>query len=121
MIDYVMPLATSDGTQTYKDQRNDLPAALHGACITTNGQLTPDFSYIGRMRKERERNTQKRKLELMEESGGSTVLRISGRRTCSCQLHRSPSPPFFKKCRQQSRLEMWSTPKHRGWGGNTLE
>jgi len=78
MIDYVLPLASSDGTQAYKDQASDLPAELHGACITANGQLTPTFSYIGRMRRERERNAEKRHLERMEENGGSTVLRISG-------------------------------------------
>jgi alpha-aminoadipic semialdehyde synthase len=78
MIDYVVPLATSDGSLPFSDQLRDIPPELHGACIAANGELTPSFSYIESMRKERERNLMKEKLEAMEETEGSAVFRLTG-------------------------------------------
>ena len=78
MIDFVMPLATSDGTLSFEDQANTLPRELYGACITCNGELTPSFSYIQDMRKERERNLMQERFELIEETAGNTVIRVSG-------------------------------------------
>jgi len=78
MIDFVMPLATSDGTLSFEDQENTLPKELYGACITCNGELTPSFSYIKDMRKERARNLLQERFELMEETAGNTVIRVSG-------------------------------------------
>lgn len=54
---YVMPLATSDASVPFAAQ-TDLPLELHGACITAHGELTPNYVYIGKMRKERERSVQ---------------------------------------------------------------
>ena len=78
MFDFVMPLVTSDGTLPYEEQVHDLPKALHGACIASNGSLTPSFSYIENMRAERERNHLKQRFELMEETAGNTVIRVTG-------------------------------------------
>ena len=78
MIDFVMPLATSDGSLSFEDQANNLPRELHGACITCNGELTPSFSYIQDMRKERERNLLQERFDLIEETAGNTVIRVSG-------------------------------------------
>ena len=78
MIDYIVPLASSDGTLPFSDQIKDIPPELHGACITANGELTPSFSYISSMRRERERNKMKEKLQAIKETEGSVVLRIKG-------------------------------------------
>ena len=78
MMEYVGPLSSSDGSLSFEEQASTLPPELYGACITANGALTPSFSYIELMRKERERNLIKTKLEKMEETEGSAVFRISG-------------------------------------------
>lgn len=67
---YVLPLAKSNALLPYA-QQTDLPLELRGACITAHGELTPNFTYISKMRKERER---KHQLEANKVEGIASVI-----------------------------------------------
>eukprot|EP00762_Andalucia_godoyi_P001925 ANDGO_06073.mRNA.1 Alpha-aminoadipic semialdehyde synthase len=51
LLPFVKPIALSDGSASFENQANDLPAEVHKAIITSHGQLTPPFQYIAELRK----------------------------------------------------------------------
>lgn len=50
LLPYVQLLCASDATIPFQEQKSHLPTELHGACITSNGRLTPNFKYIAPVR-----------------------------------------------------------------------
>ena len=45
LLPFVEAVVKSDFTKPFAEQ-TDLPAEIMGACITANGELTPDYAYI---------------------------------------------------------------------------
>lgn len=77
LVSYMDILAGVDSRVPLKSQQ-DLPKELLGACIASNGILTPKYEYIHRMRAERERSRSHQYISEKEKVAGSTCLRLEG-------------------------------------------
>eukprot|EP00656_Telonema_subtile_P047495 TRINITY_DN545_c0_g1_i1.p1 TRINITY_DN545_c0_g1~~TRINITY_DN545_c0_g1_i1.p1 ORF type:complete len:1029 (-),score=352.60 TRINITY_DN545_c0_g1_i1:354-3440(-) len=76
---FVPALATSNAELPFAEQADTMPAEMHGAVITSHGQLTPSYAYISKMREEQERaSAEPLSKEEMLRLEGSTVLQING-------------------------------------------
>jgi len=77
LLDYVDALARNTDARAPLNQ-SKMADELLGACIASNGRLTPPFEYIHRMRAERERSRQRAYLSDKERVAGSTCIRLEG-------------------------------------------
>eukprot|EP00658_Telonema_sp_P-2_P023046 TRINITY_DN1922_c0_g2_i2.p1 TRINITY_DN1922_c0_g2~~TRINITY_DN1922_c0_g2_i2.p1 ORF type:complete len:604 (-),score=184.90 TRINITY_DN1922_c0_g2_i2:138-1949(-) len=76
---FVPALATSDGQLGFSEQAETMPPEMHGAIITSHGELTPAYSYIAKMREEQERaQAQPLSSEELLSLEGSTVVQLNG-------------------------------------------
>ncbi|RLN58428.1 hypothetical protein BBJ28_00007446 [Nothophytophthora sp. Chile5] len=78
LLAYVKALSSATSSKVPLHERKELPAELCGACIASNGILTPKYEYIHRMRAERERSKQRTFLNAQQEVAGSTCLLLEG-------------------------------------------
>ena len=53
LLPFVERVVKSDFSKPFEEQE-DLPAEIHGAVITCHGKLTPDYSYIAKLREANE-------------------------------------------------------------------
>ncbi|DBA04445.1 TPA: hypothetical protein N0F65_010041 [Lagenidium giganteum] len=77
LLEYVKVLSGVDASVALKEQLA-LPKELRGACIASNGLLTPKYEYIHRMRAERERNRAKKYVSEKAQVAGSTCVQLDG-------------------------------------------
>ncbi|GAB9474451.1 Alpha-aminoadipic semialdehyde synthase [Globisporangium polare] len=77
LLEYVNVLSGTDARAPLTTQK-ELPKELLGACIASNGVLTPKFQYIHRMRAERERSKNTAYIVEKEKLAGSSCLRLDG-------------------------------------------
>ncbi|TMW55077.1 hypothetical protein Poli38472_013839 [Pythium oligandrum] len=77
LLSYMDVLAGVDARKPLKAQ-STLPKELLGACIASNGILTPQYEYIHRMRAERERSRNHQYVSEKEKVAGSTCVRLEG-------------------------------------------
>uniref|UniRef100_A0AAV1VLI7 Saccharopine dehydrogenase (NAD(+), L-glutamate-forming) n=1 Tax=Peronospora matthiolae TaxID=2874970 RepID=A0AAV1VLI7_9STRA len=78
LLKYANTLSSISSSDVPLYEHKELPAELRGACIASNGVLTPRYEYIHRMRAERERSKQFRFLDAQQESAGSTCVLLEG-------------------------------------------
>ncbi|KJE91831.1 monofunctional lysine-ketoglutarate reductase 2, variant 1 [Capsaspora owczarzaki ATCC 30864] len=78
LLNFAADLAFSDGTKPFEQQSRELPTSLSGACIAAHNELTPNYKYIERMRRELARSKVRPAATLDNTDAVSTTILLQG-------------------------------------------